>query len=108
MPLLYNFDLESADDIMRIVAQNTKRRRLEKGISRDALAQMSGVPAPTIAKFEQKYTISFGSFVAIAKALGYSNEIKKLLSEPQFNTMEELDIINKNKNRKRGRNEISK
>lgn len=108
MPLLYDFDLESADDIVRIIAHNAKRRRLEKCISRDTLSQMSGVPSPTIAKFEQKYAISFGSFVAIAKALGYGSDIKKLLSEPEFRTMEELDTINKNKNRKRGRNENSK
>ena len=44
---------------------------------------------------------------ALAKALGYGNDIKKLLSEPQYSTMEELDRINRNKNRKRGRNEIS-
>jgi hypothetical protein len=34
--------------------------------------------------------------------------IKELLSEPLYNTMEELDMINKNKNRKKGRNEIGK
>ena len=42
------------------------------------------------------------------KALGYSKSIKELLSEPIYNTMEELETINKNKNRKKGRNEISK
>ena len=43
-----------------------------------------------------------------AKALGYSKSIKNLLAEPLYNTMEELDTINRNKNRKRGRNEINK
>lgn len=46
--------------------------------------------------------------MALAKALGYSKAIKELLSEPLFSTMEELEMINKNKNRKKGRNEISK
>lgn len=64
---------------------------------------MSGVPAPTIAKFEQKGSISLVSFIALAKALGYISQLKSLLAEAQFHTMEELDIINKNKNRKRGR-----
>ena len=34
-----------------------------------------------------------------------SKAIKELLSEPLFSTMEELEMINKNKNRKKGRNE---
>lgn len=104
MPLMYDFDMETVDDLLKILANNLRRRRLEKGLSREALALMSGVPAPTIAKFEQTHTLSLASFVAIAKALGYGNDIKKLLAEPLFSTMAELDTINKNQNRKRGRN----
>ena len=105
MPLLYNFDVERPEELLAILAQNLQKRRLEKG---EALTELSGVPTPTIAKFEQKHTISLASYVALAKALGYSKAIKELLSEPLFSTMEELEMINKNKNRKKGRNEISK
>ena len=103
MSLLYNFDVERPEELLAILAQNLQKRRLEKGLSREALTELSGVPTPTIAKFEQKHTISLAS-----KALGYSKAIKELLSEPLFSTMEELEMINKNKNRKKGRNEISK
>ena len=106
MPLLYDFNMDSADDIASRLAGNLNRRRLEKGLSRKALSMMSGVPAPTIAKFEQQHSISLVSFLALAKALGYTEELKSLLSEPIYTTMEELDTINKNKNRKRGRNEF--
>lgn len=108
MPLLYNFDIDTSEDILQLLAQNLQKRRLEKGLSRDALSEISGVPAPTIAKFEQKHTISLAAYVSLAKALGYTKQVKALLSEPLFSTMEELDLINKNKNRKRGRNEISR
>ena len=87
MPLLYNFDVERPEELLAILAQNLQKRRLEKGLSREALTELSG---------------------ALAKALGYSKAIKELLSEPLFSTMEELEMINKNKNRKKGRNEISK
>lgn len=97
MSLIYTFDLDTAQSLLQIIAQNLQKRRLEKNLSREALSQLSGVPAPTIAKFEQKYTISLASFVALAKALGYAKEIKALLSEPQYSTMEELENINKNK-----------
>lgn len=109
MHLLYNFDLDSPKDIQKIMAENLQKRRLEKGLSRNTLSEISGVSSATIAKFEQKHVISLGSYIALAKALGYTKEIKNLLSEPQYSTMEELDQIHKNKNRKRGnRNEKNK
>ncbi|CDN31911.1 transcriptional regulator [Mucinivorans hirudinis] len=108
MPLLYNFNIDTLDELLATLAGSLQKRRLEKGLSREALSELSGVPSPTIAKFEQKHTISLASYVALAKALGYTKAIKELLSEPLYNTMEELEIINKNKNRKKGRNEISK
>ncbi|MCC8119468.1 MAG: helix-turn-helix domain-containing protein [Bacteroidales bacterium] len=106
MNLLYRYEPESEQDLCRLLAMNLRKRRLERGLSREALSMMSGVPTPTIAKFETKYTISLQSFVAIALALGYDDQIKALLSKPIYNTMEELVIINNNKNRKRGRNEF--
>ena len=107
MPLLYDFNLDSAEDLAQRLAVNVKRRRLEKGLSRSALSFMSGVPVPTIAKFEQHHSISLKGFLALAKALGYTDTLKSLLAEPMYSTMEELDTINKNKDRKRGRNEFS-
>ena len=108
MPLLYDFDMDSAADLAKGLAQRTQQRRLEKGLSREALSLMSGIPSPTIAKFEQHGTISLVSFLALAKALSYADEIRQLMTQPKFDTMEELDVINKNKNRKRGRNEFDK
>ncbi len=91
MPLLYTFDIDTASELAASLAQKVQKRRLEKGLSRDALSMMSGVPVPTIAKFEQKHTISLLSFIALAKALGYTKDIKELLAEPLFSTMEELE-----------------
>ena len=106
--LLYTFEMDTPEELASILAGHLQRRRLEKGLSRAALTQMSGVPTPTIAKFEQKYTISLTSFLALAKALGYTDSIKSLLSEPLYNTIEDLQQINKNKNRKKGRNVFGK
>lgn len=108
MNLLYTLELETPEDLCKILAMHLRKRRLERGLSREALTMMSGVPTPTIAKFETAYTISLQSFVAIAKALGYTDQIKALMSAPIYNTMEQLDTINRNKNRKRGRNEFTK
>lgn len=102
MQLIYTFDFEKTEDILEILAINLRKRRLEKGISRSTLSDLSGVPAPTIAKFETEHSISLSSFVALAKALNYSDQIKEIMNEPRFNTMEELEEIRRNKNRKKG------
>ena len=65
MSLLYNFDIDTPEDILQLLACNLQKRRLEKGLSRDALSKLSGVPSPTIAKFEQKFSISLSSYVAL-------------------------------------------
>lgn len=109
MNYIYGFEIDSTDDILTLLAQNMQKRRLEKGLSRHALSEISGVPAPTIAKFEQQHTISLASFVTLAKTLGYTQDIKQLLADPIYHTMAELDQINQNKERKRGRrNEVGK
>lgn len=104
---LYTFESDTVVDILALLAEQLRQRRLERGLSRQALSMMSGVPAPTIAKFEQRHAISLAAFVAMAKALGYTPAIKTLLSEPIYTTMDELDTINRNKHRQRGRNVFS-
>ncbi|MCS2901056.1 helix-turn-helix domain-containing protein [Bacteroides thetaiotaomicron] len=70
MSLLYNFDVESPEELLAILAQNLQKRRLEKGLSREALTELSGVPTPTIAKFEQKAYYFIGILCSISKSTG--------------------------------------
>jgi transcriptional regulator with XRE-family HTH domain len=102
--LLYQFGVEDVNELMGLLAENLKKRRLERGISRKALSEMSGVPSSSIAHFEQKHAISLHSYVALARSLGYTQQIKSLMQAPIYETMEELLEITRNKNRKRGRN----
>ncbi len=96
------FDPYPLSVTMQRLAENLKTRRLEKKMSTKSLAEMSGVPASSIQRFELKHAISLESYVKLAKALGYSEEIMQLLAEPKYDTMEELLEINKNRERKRG------
>lgn len=98
----YTFDPYPLQVTMQRLAENLKARRLERKLSTKSLAVMSGVPASSIQRFELKHSISLESYVKLAKALGYSEELMQLLAEPKYDTMEELLEINKNKNRKRG------
>ncbi len=98
----YTFDPYPLQITMQRLAENLKARRLERKLSTKSLAAMSGVPASSIQRFELKHSISLESYVKLAKALGYSEELMQLLAEPKYDTMEELLEINKNKTRKRG------
>jgi transcriptional regulator with XRE-family HTH domain len=98
----YVYDPYPLQVTMQRLAENLKARRLEKKLSTKSLAEMSGVPASSIQRFELKHSISLESYVKLAKALGYSEEIMQLLAEPKYDTMEELLEINKNRTRKRG------
>ncbi len=92
-----------SEDIITEYAARIKQRRLEKNLSRNKLAELSGVSAATLRKFEDEGKISLESFIAIAVALGYSEELLKLMETPRYTTIEELNNINTNKSRKRGR-----
>ena len=59
----YSFNEISSAELMQQLAERLRARRLEKGLSRQTLAQMSGVPAPTIARFEQQYAISLRQYI---------------------------------------------
>ena len=98
----YIFDPYPLPVTMQRMAENLKARRLEKKLSTKSLSALSGVPAATIQRFELKHSISLESYVKLAKALGYSDELMQLLAEPKYDTMEELLEIQKNKTRKRG------
>jgi transcriptional regulator with XRE-family HTH domain len=98
----YIFDPYPLPVTMQRLAENLKTRRLEKKLSTKSLSEISGVPASSIQRFELKHAISLESYVKLAKALGYSEEIMQLLAEPNYDTMEELLEINRNRTRKRG------
>ena len=101
LSVLENFTLDYSEDIILQVAENFRKRRVEKNITRQRIAELSGVPLSTVARFEQKGLIAFESLIKLAMALGYTSEIKDLFSAPKFDTIEELDLIRQKNNDKR-------
>ncbi|MBD5260050.1 MAG: helix-turn-helix transcriptional regulator [Bacteroides sp.] len=101
LSLLDNFTLDNSEDIMIQVAEDFRKRRVEKNITRQRMAELSGVPLSTLARFEQKGLIGFESLIKLAMALGYTSEIKNLFATPKFNTMEELTQIRRKTGDKR-------
>ena len=101
LSLLDGFVLDNSEDIARQVAENFRKRRVEKNITRQRISESSGVPLSTVARFEQKGLIAFESLVKLAMALGYTADVRNLFGSPKFNTMEELDLIRRKKGDKR-------
>ena len=77
-----------------VVAENLKKRHFD--------AYYCSTREEAIAKVMEligaEDVVSWGGTMTVDE-LG----IKQLLAEPQYSTMEELETINRNKNRKRGR-----
>ena len=70
MPLLYNFDIDTPEELLIILAQNLQQRRLEKGLSRDALSTLSGIPRTNNRKVRTKAYYLFGFVCSIGKSVG--------------------------------------
>ena len=101
LSLLEDYTLDNQDDIAKGIADDFRRRRIEKNITRDQLAERSGVAVSNIVRFEQKGLISLRNLISLAIALGYTSELRNVFAEPKYSTMEELTQIRKNSNKKK-------
>lgn len=101
LSVLDGFTLDNADDIVRQIADDFRKRRVEKNVTRKRISELSGVPLSTVARFEQKGCIAFESFVKLAIALGYVSDIRNLFGASKFNTMAELEMIRSKSGAKR-------
>ena len=89
--------------LMTRLAGNCKARRLEKGYSRRTLSELTGIPAPTIERFERTGRISIESFCRLAIAFDYFDELGAIMGRTKYATSQELESIYRNLNRKKGR-----
>ena len=101
LSVLDGYTFETVDDMALKLAEDFRRRRIEKNLTREELAQAADVALSNLTRFEQKGLISLKNLIALAMALGYTSEIKKLFATPKYATMEELTQIRKNANKKK-------
>ena len=99
LSVLDNYTLDNPDDISRDIANDFRRRRVEKNLTREEVAAKAAVS--NIVRFEQKGLISLKNLIGLAIALGYVSELRNLFVQPKYDTMEELTQIRKNSNKKR-------
>lgn len=101
LSILENYLHDNPDEIAKEMAGDFRKRRIEKNLTREDVAEKSNVAVSNIVRFEQKGLISLKNLIAIAMVLEYTSEIKSIFSEPKFSTMEELQQIKRNMNKKK-------
>ena len=99
LSVLDSYTLDNPDEIAKEIANDFRKRRIEKNLTREQVSEKAGVAVSNIVRFEQKGSLK--NLIGIAMALGYTSEIKNLFSEPKYSTMEELLQIRKNTNKKK-------
>ena len=101
LSILKNYLHDNLDEIAQEMANDFRKRRIGKNLTRNEIADKSGVAVSNIVRFEPKGLISLKNLIAIAMALEYTTEIKSIFSQPKFSTMEELQQIKRNMNKKK-------
>ena len=101
LSVLETYTLDNVDDIAQGIANDFRKRRIEKNLTREQIAEKSGVAVSNIVRFEQKGLISLKNLIGLAMALGYTAELKCIFAQPKYATMEELMQIRKNTNKKK-------
>ncbi|EFA90971.1 DNA-binding helix-turn-helix protein [Hoylesella buccalis ATCC 35310] len=101
LSVLENYTLDNADDIAKAMANDFRKRRIEKNLTREQVAEKANVAVSNIVRFEQKGLISLKNLIGIAMALEYTTEVKNIFAEPKYSTMEELTQIRKNSGKTR-------
>lgn len=88
------------------IAENLRARRLSMELTQEGLAERSGVPLPTLRKFEQKGSISLESLLKLLIVVGGTEEIIEVLkpSKPKFTSIDDVLKETTSITRKRGRN----
>ncbi len=97
--------LITASKTQKKLAENVRLRRLQMDLTQTGLAKRSGVPLPTLRKFEQKGTISLESFLRLQMVLGGLEDILKAteVKEIEFSSIDEVLEAGSTPTRKRGK-----
>lgn len=101
----YSFDIfdKTPDRLAMTLAENCRKRRLDKGMSRRSLAEATGIPEPTLERFETKGKISLEAFLRIVVEFDWFEEMSAILGKSKYSTGAELEEINRNQGRQKGR-----
>lgn len=82
----------SLSKVQKKLVDNIRERRLQMNLTQEGLAERSGVPLPTLRKFEQRGLISLESFLKLLSVLGGLQEMLDAL-KPQEQRFKSIDDV---------------
>lgn len=104
---MISLNLATPKDKQIEIAERFKGLRLMSNLKRESLAEMSGVPAPSIKRFELTGEISLRSLLKLAHALGALDTVDGLfVVSRSFSSLDEIEAMENKKGepkRKRAR-----
>lgn len=88
-----------------MLAAHARSRRLQMDLTQEGLAQRSGVPLPTLRKFEQKGSISLESYLKLQMVLGGLEDILAAMriKDVKFSSIDDVLKADSMPVRQRGR-----
>lgn len=94
----------SLTNLQKKLVDNIRERRLKMELTQEGLAERSGVPLPTLRKFEQKGQISLDSFLKLLSIVGGLEEMIDVLKpkEQHFKSIDDVLKSEKKIIKKRG------
>ena len=95
--------ISTSHEMIEYIAKQAQNKRLSLNFSQKTLSDRSGVSFGVIKKFERTGKISLESLLKIAFTLGCLEEFKLLFKESTLEIPISLDVLLKDKTRKRGR-----
>ena len=91
--------------VQRKLAENVRQRRLGLDLTQAGLAERSGVPLPTLRKFEQKGVISLESYLKLLMVVGGLEKMLDALTieQQRFSSIDEVLEDDNKPTKQRGR-----
>jgi len=94
----------STSKAQRKIAEAIRTRRLARDLTQEGLAERSGVPAPTLRKFERTGLISLQSYLKLEMALGNLDAVVAAAApKREFSSIDEVLDDRTAPKRRRGR-----
>ena len=103
------FDLDDArtpEEALRRLAEHARERRLQLAMTRQELAERSGVPFATLRKFEQTGRIALASYLKLQLVLGGLDAVLAAARPPEAEYRSIDEVVRANRRppaRRRGR-----
>lgn len=91
----------TSDDIISVLSQNVKRRRLELNLTQVGFAARAGIKLETYRRFEHTGNISLKNLAKIAITIRAEEQVQNLFSKKVYSTLD--DVLNEKQPLKRGK-----